>query len=92
VATALLARASCSKLLPRNLAIGQQIRDAGTRPDQIREPVAFRSAHVEGLDTFRADKQTIVVTPLRAPADAHSFALPWVTLTSGMPPELSDLR
>jgi Transposase DDE domain len=65
------------RLLARNLAIGQQVRDAGARPDPIREPLAFRAAHVEGLGTFVADRQTLVVTPLRIPTDAHTYALPW---------------
>jgi hypothetical protein len=65
------------RLLARNLAIGHQIREAGARPDPIREPLAFRAAHVEGLGTFHTDQQTIVVTPLRAAADAHVFPLPW---------------
>src|SRR5688500_17563833 len=47
------------RLLARNLAIGLQIREAGARPAVIREPVAFRAAHVEGLGTFRVHCATI---------------------------------
>jgi hypothetical protein len=65
------------RLLARNLAIGQQIREAGARPDQVREPAAFRSAHVEGLGTFRTEQQAIIVTPLRLPAGEPVYALPW---------------
>lgn len=66
------------RLLARNLAIGQQIREAGARPDRIREPRAFRAAHVEGLGTVHTEQETLVVTPLRAAANPHVFTLPWV--------------
>ena len=65
------------RLLARNLAIGQQIQAAGARPEHIREPVAFRAAHVEGLGTFRIDQQAIRVTPLRGATTNPVYALPW---------------
>jgi hypothetical protein len=65
------------RLLARNLAIGHQIRAAGARPDPIREPLAFRAAHVEGLGVVCTDEQTIRITPLHPPADDHVLALLW---------------
>jgi hypothetical protein len=50
------------RLLARNLAIGLQIADANARPTPIREPAAFRAAHVEGLGLFVQDCQTILRT------------------------------
>ena len=64
------------RLLARNLAIGRQIRDAGARPATIREPRAFRAAHVDGLATFRRERRTIHVRPL-APTPAARYSLPW---------------
>ncbi len=49
------------RLLARNLAIGLQIKDADGRPAQIREPAAFRAAHVDGLATFALDGPTILL-------------------------------
>ena len=73
------------RLLARNLAIGLQIRDAGTRPDVIREPAAFRAAHVDGLGTFTRERRTLRVTraAARRPADKrpHRLRLPWTRLT-----------
>ena len=65
------------RLLARNLAIGHQIRAAGARPDQIREPLAFRATQVEGLGIMRGDHQTIVVTPLRGPIDDLPIPVAW---------------
>jgi hypothetical protein len=68
------------RLLARNLAIGLQIADADARPATIREPVAFRAAHVEGLGTFVHDRQTIVLTrPGAVPDQIHH--LPWTHRT-----------
>lgn len=64
------------RLLARNLAIGQQIADAGTRPAVIREPLAFRAAHVDGLGTFTVERRTIRLHPL-APAPTVRYTLPW---------------
>ncbi len=64
------------RLLARNLAIGQQIRDAGARPTVIREPRAFRATHVDGLGTFSVERRTIQLHPL-APASAAHYRLPW---------------
>jgi hypothetical protein len=64
------------RLLARNLAIGLQIADADARPRQIREPVAFRAAHVDGLGTFVQDRQTILLSrPAATPGQRHH--LPW---------------
>jgi hypothetical protein len=67
------------RLLARNLAIGLQIRDAEARPAVIREPAAFRAAHVDGLGTFahdRHDAHAILLTLPRATAGG-SYPLPW---------------
>ena len=73
------------RLLARNLAIGLQIRDAGTRPDAIREPAAFRAAHVDGLGPFTRERRTLRVTraAARRPADKrpHRLRLPWTRPT-----------
>ena len=69
------------RLLARNLAIGRQIAEAEARPAVIREPRAFRAAHVEGLGTFRVAAQAIVITPLRAPLPDHPCLLPWAQRT-----------
>jgi hypothetical protein len=65
------------RLLARNLAIGLQIHEAQARPAAIREPFAFRTTHVDGLGTFVADGQALVLTPLNGPADEHVYILPW---------------
>jgi hypothetical protein len=68
------------RLLARNLAIGLQIADADARPAAIREPAAFRAAHVEGLGTFVQDRRTILLTPsIAAPDQLHR--LPWTHCT-----------
>ncbi len=67
------------RLLARNLAIGLQIRDADARPTPIREPAAFRAAHVDGLGTFRPDPQdahAILLTSSHIAAD-DCYPLPW---------------
>lgn len=67
------------RLLARNLAIGLQIKDADARPAIIREPAAFRAAHVDGLGTFARDHHhahAILLTIPRATAGG-SYALPW---------------
>jgi hypothetical protein len=68
------------RLLARNLAIGLQIARAGGRPDTIREPAAFRAAHVEGLGTFARAGRTVRLTPHRPTAPAV-YRLPWARLT-----------
>jgi hypothetical protein len=64
------------RLLARNLAIGLQIRAAGARPAVIREPLAFRAAHVDGLGTFVVHRHTILLTPCQL-APAQTWRLPW---------------
>jgi DDE family transposase len=67
------------RLLARNLAIGLQIRDADARPAVIREPAAFRAAHVDGLGTFvpdDRDPRTLHLARHR-PTDAAIYSLPW---------------
>ena len=68
------------RLLARNLAIGLQIRDADGRPDRIREPAAFRAAHVDGLATFALDGPTIRLARPSPDADA-TYSLPWTGRT-----------
>jgi hypothetical protein len=75
------------RLLARNLAIGLQLHDAQGRPATLREPAAFRAAHVDGLGTFVRDARasTIHLAPLRAPHSQprppHRLPLPWTGLT-----------
>jgi hypothetical protein len=64
------------RLLARNLAIGLQIHAAAARPGVIREPLAFRATHVEGLGTFGQQRRTIYLTPLQ-PLSARRLRLPW---------------
>jgi Transposase DDE domain len=67
------------RLLARNLAIGLQIKDADARPAVIREPAAFRAAHVDGLGLFAHDDRdphTLLLHP-HHPADAATYSLPW---------------
>jgi hypothetical protein len=68
------------RLLARNLAIGLQITDADARPSQIREPAAFRAAHVDGLGTFTLAGRLIRLTrPL--PGPEATYPLPWTDRT-----------
>jgi hypothetical protein len=62
--------------LARNLAIGLQIADAAARPPVIREPAAFRAAHVAGLATFRLAARVILL-PRPLPVPAATYRLPW---------------
>ena len=64
------------RLLARNLAIGLQIHDAAARPAVIREPLAFRATHVEGLGTFGQQRRTIYLAPL-LPLPTPQLRLPW---------------
>jgi hypothetical protein len=64
------------RLLARNLAIGLQIHDAAARPAIIREPLAFRATHVEGLGTFGQQRRTIYLVPL-LPLPTPPLRLPW---------------
>jgi hypothetical protein len=68
------------RLLARNLAIGWQIADAQARPAVIREPRAFRAAHVEGLGLFVQESHTITLTS-RQSLLQHACYLPWSHLT-----------
>jgi hypothetical protein len=68
------------RLLARNLAIGRQIAEADGRPATIREPAAFRAAHVEGLGTFAGARRTLLLTPHR-PTAPRTHRLPWARLT-----------
>ena len=67
------------RLLARNLAIGLQIRDADARPAVIREPAAFRAAHVDGLGTFAPDDRDprALLLARHRPADSATYPLPW---------------
>jgi hypothetical protein len=64
------------RLLARNLAIGLQLATAEQQPSPIREPRAFRAAHVDGLGTFTVDGRTIILRPLR-PSRTQHFHLSW---------------
>jgi hypothetical protein len=64
------------RLLARNLAIGLQVRDADARPAVIREPVAFRAAHVDGLGTFTLAGRAIRLARPR-PGPEITYLLPW---------------
>jgi hypothetical protein len=64
------------RLLARNLASGLQLETAEQQPPVIREPRAFRAAHVDGLGTFTVEGRTIVVRPLR-PAPSQRLRLGW---------------
>ncbi|MDP8922266.1 MAG: transposase, partial [Chloroflexota bacterium] len=67
------------RLLARNLAIGLQVKDAGARPAVIREPAAFRAAHVDGLGVFAPDDRDphALLLRRRQPAELATYALPW---------------
>ena len=71
------------RLLARNLAIGLQIRDADGRPDRIREPAAFRAAHVDGLGAFVLDVHDprVVLLHRHRAAEVATYALPWTRRT-----------
>jgi hypothetical protein len=64
------------RLLARNLAIGRQLHDAAARPAVLREPVAFRATHVDGLGTFHLQRRTIYLMPL-LPTPPQPLRLPW---------------
>lgn len=64
------------RLLARNLAIGLQVAEAEGRPESIREPLAFRAAHVDGLGAFVQLGHLLLLTPLQ-PALPQRFRLPW---------------
>ena len=67
------------RLLARNLAIGLQIEDANARPAVIREPAAFRAAHLDGLGTFAHDQHDprALLLHRHHPAGAATYSLPW---------------
>jgi Transposase DDE domain len=72
------------RLLARNLAVGLQVRDAGARPAVIREPAAFRAAHVDGLGTFVRTRRMLHISRTTAAARRprhHTLRLPWSRLT-----------
>jgi hypothetical protein len=67
------------RLLARHLAIGLQLRDADARPAVIREPAAFRAAHVDGLGVFAPDEGDphTLLLHRHDPADPAIYSLPW---------------
>jgi hypothetical protein len=67
------------RLLARNLAIGRQIEDADARPATIREPAAFRAAHVDGLGVFALDDHDphAVLLYRHHTTGAATYSLPW---------------
>jgi Transposase DDE domain len=64
------------RLLARNLSIGLQLAETEHLPTVIREPHAFRTAHVHGLGTFTAERRTIHIHPLR-PMPPQHLRLSW---------------
>lgn len=64
------------RLLARKLAIGLQPATAEQPAGPIREPRAFRAAHVDGLGTFTVHDRTMVARPLR-PVPAQRLHLGW---------------
>jgi hypothetical protein len=64
------------RLLARNLALGYQIAQHGSRPVHLLEPRAFRAAQVDGLGTFTLQRRTIHLHPLQ-PGPLQRFRLPW---------------
>ena len=68
------------RLLARNLALGLQIAEAGARPAVLREPRAFRAAHVEGLGLFVQEERTIWLRPF-SPAPRAPGTFPWTHRT-----------
>lgn len=65
------------RLLARNLAIGLQIAEVQGRPEVIREPLAFRAQHVDGLGSFVQDGALLLLRPLDATGHQHRYRLPW---------------
>jgi hypothetical protein len=68
------------RLLARNLALGLQIYEAGARPAVLREPRAFRAAHVEGLGLFVQEERTIWLVPAQ-PTAPRTWHVPWTHRT-----------
>lgn len=69
--------------LARNLAIGQQIRAAGTRPAGIREPITFCATHGDGPGTLAVERRPSQVQPFIATLVAR-FRLPWAHRVVGI--------
>ena len=64
------------RLLARTLAIGYQLHQADGRPPVIREPLAFRATHVEGLGLFYWRADALVIRPLQ-PLPPQTWMLTW---------------
>ena len=71
------------RLLARHLARGLQIAAAGARPEVLREPRAFRAAHVEGWGLFVQQERTIWLLPI-PPSAPRTWHVPWTHRTSGL--------
>lgn len=67
------------RLLARNLAIGLQLKEAQGRPEIIREPLAFRAEHVDGLGSFDQRGTLLLLAPLDSDG-AQRYSLPWTRL------------
>ena len=67
------------RLLARNLAIGLQITEAQGRPETIREPLAFRAEHVDGLGSFVQRGPLLLLRPLDSDGE-QQYHLPWTQL------------
>jgi hypothetical protein len=66
-----------SRLLARNLAIGQQLAEASGDVVVVREPLRFRVQHVNGLGVFTRERRTVHLRPLRASAGPQHLRLSW---------------
>jgi hypothetical protein len=64
------------RLLARNLSIGFQMEQADGRPEHIREPLAFRAQHVDGLGTFEQSGGEIVLYRAAA-TEERRYHLSW---------------
>ena len=64
------------RLLARTLAIGYQLHHAEGPPPVIREPLAFRAAHVEGLGLFYRQPAALILRPLQ-PMAPQTWTLAW---------------
>ncbi len=62
--------------LDRHLAIGFQMEQVQGRPEHIREPLAFRAQHVDGLGTFEHSGRVLVLYRTTT-NEGRVYALSW---------------
>jgi hypothetical protein len=65
------------RLLARNLAIGHQLAEASNAPIMIREPLAFRLQHVQGLGIFTCQRRTVRLRPISPGNFSQRLKLTW---------------